>query len=179
MAAWPPADLVICWLVVCSKCIYSVICLRRGLDTFPRLAWISLHPRLASLPEGWGYRHAPLHPAIFLPLLESWEKRLLDPSPCSPLSLLQYFHTFLGCLWPQSKESLSLLFTFNYLLVSESHKLAFYMEASVRQQKWISHQSCQLYKRGDSSKMSVTNRYFKGDQYRKLTLLHNLLISKG
>lgn len=116
------------------------------------------------------YTITPSH--FFFSLLESWEKRLLDPSSCSPLSLLQYFHhTFLGCLSPQSKESLSLLFTFNYLLVSESHKVAFYMEASVRQQKWILHQSC--------SKMSVTNRYFKGDQCRKPTLLHNLLISKG
>lgn len=92
MAAWPPVDLVICWLVVCSKCIYPVICLRRGLDNFPRLVWSSLQPRLAPLPEGWGYRHAPPCLAIFLPLLESWEKRLLDPFPCSFLSLLQYFH---------------------------------------------------------------------------------------
>lgn len=130
--------------------------------------------------RGLGLQACTITPSHFFSLLESWEKRLLDPSPCSLLSLLQYFHhIFLGCLSPQSKESLSLLFTFNYLLVSESHKVAFYMEASVRQQKWILHQSCQLYERGDSSKMSMTNRYFKGDQYRKLTLLHNLLISKG
>lgn len=130
--------------------------------------------------RGLGLQACAITLSHFFSLLESWEKRLVDPSPCSPLSLLQYFHTFLGCLWPQSKESLSLLFTFNYLLVSESHKVAFYVEASVRPQKWISHQSCQHYERGDSSKMSVTNRYFKGDQYRKLTLLHNLLlISKG
>lgn len=153
MAAWPPVDLVICWLVVCSKCIYPVICLGRGLDKFPRLVWSSLQPRLAPLPEGWGYRHVPPCSAIFLPLLESWEKRLLDPFPCSFLSLLQYFHpTLLGCLSPQSKERLPLLFTFNYLLVSKSYRVALYMEDSIQQQKWNLHQSCQLYERGNSSK---------------------------